>query len=208
MLRARLEAGRLLERGVLADMKNEPAAPILKGALEKLRESRAAMDTLDVKLDELRGIEKSNELLPEYIAALANLTKDHPGLERVSIGNVRFANIARAKHPVEYKGPIGKNLDEILGNIQHDLHLLKPQMDETIDAFRAAMPVAEKGGFAALVLSGRAPLPEKVLHSTDQMMVFSQFYNRACMVTIAADMQVYPKGLEWLKKPSKDWSGQ
>jgi hypothetical protein len=74
-----------------------------------------------------------------------------------------------------------------------------------MDAFREVLPVAEKGGFAAMVLSGRAPLPEKIMHSANLMMVYVQFYNRACQATIAADMQVYPKGLEWLKQPSKTW---
>jgi len=163
------------------------------------------MDTLDVRLDALRKIEQTHDLMPEYVAALTNLLKDHPMLERVSMSDVRFANIARSKSPEEHKGPVGKNLDDILNNIQSDLRILKPQLDQTIEAFRAVLPVAEKGGFAAMVLSGRAPLPEKVLQSTDQLMVFAQFYNRACMATIAADMQTYPKGLEWLKAPSKEW---
>ncbi len=206
MLRAHLESGTLLEQGVLADMKGESGADLLKKSFEKFSESRALMDKLYAKLDELRQINNSNEGLPEYEAALRRILRDHPALERVSLTEVRFANIARGKHLEEYKKPIGSNLDELLANIQQDLSLLQKQFDETIIAFRAVLPVAEKGGVAALVLSGRAPFPEKVQQSADLMMVFAQYYNRACMATIAADMQVYPKGLEWLKPPSKGWS--
>jgi hypothetical protein len=38
-------------------------------------------------------------------------------------------------------------------------------------------------------------------------LTFAQFFNRACAATIAADMQAYPKGLDWLKKPVKEWNG-
>jgi len=31
-------------------------------------------------------------------------------------------------------------------------------------------------------------------------MVYVQSFNRSCMTSIAADMQVYPKGFEWLPK--------
>ena len=90
---------------------------------------------------------------------------------------------------------------QLLENLQGDLKILQVQTDRTIEAFENILPVARNGGFAAIVLSGRAPLPERVMHSVDQVMVYVQFHNRACMTAIAADMQVYPKGLEWIPKP-------
>jgi hypothetical protein len=88
-----------------------------------------------------------------------------------------------------------------LDNLQSDLKILQAVTDRTIEAFGTVLPMARRGGFASIVLSGRAPLPERVMHSVDQTMVYVQFHNRACMTAIAADMQVYPKGLEWIRKP-------
>jgi len=198
MLRARLE------HSVLADMKGEPCADILKEALAKLVESHAAADTLHERLEELRKIEKGNDLLPEYKASLERILQDQPDLERVSLTEGRYTNGAGARQK-EHRGPVGQNLDEILSNLESDLDVFKSELDQTIDAFRAVLPVAEKGGFAAMVLSGRSPFPEKILQSGDQALVYAQFYNRACAATITADMQVYAKRLDWLKAPSKDW---
>jgi hypothetical protein len=163
------------------------------------------MDKLHAKLGELRDINRRNQVIPEHRVALARILRDHPPIERVRLTDSRFANVARGKLKQEYKGTVGKDLDSLLANIQSDLMLVAKQLDETMDAFREAMPLAEQGTFAGMVLSGRAPLPEKVMQSADLIMVLTQFYNRACQTTIAADMMVYPKGLEWLKKPSKDW---
>jgi len=204
-MRTRLEAGRKLERGVLADMKGESSSKLLRESLELLRESRAAMDKLTEQFQKLRQINRDNRVIPEYEAALRRILRNHPPVERVSLRDARFANVARGTLREGNKKPVGSNLDEILGNIIQDLEIVKTQLDQTINAFRQVLPVAEQGGFAAMVLSGRAALPEKVLQSADMILVFAQFYNRACMTTIAADMQVYPKGLEWLKKPVKGW---
>lgn len=209
MVKARFEAGYSLERGVLADMKGEPSAPVIKEALQKLQDSRTAMDALTVKLERLREIGRTNPLIPEYVAALDRITKSHPPIERISFSESRFANVARGTlRGKKHEGPIGSNLDEILRSLLEDLAILKKQSDQTIEALRDVIPTAEQGGFAAMVLSGRAPLPEKVLQSADMTLTFAQFFNRACAATIAADMEAYPKGLEWLKKPVKGWKGE
>lgn len=205
MLHERLEAGRLLEHSVLLDMKGESSAETLKQALSKLEQSRADMDELSKRVDELKAINDGNEPLPEYVVALKRILKDHPPVERVSLTDARFSNVARGKRR-DNKNPLGNNMGEILTDIQKDLSTLKVQLDQTIEAFRSVLPVAEKGGFAVMMLSGRAPLPEKIMQSANMMLVFTQFYDRSCQATIAADMQVYPKGLEWLKPPSKTWT--
>jgi hypothetical protein len=202
----RFEAGRSLESGVLADMKGEPSAPILKEALKQLKNSRTAMDVLAAKLTQLREIAQKNPLIPEYVTALDRILKDHPPVERISLTESRFANIARGKK--QHEASAGSNLDEVLRNLSEDLNILREQSDQTIQAFRDVLPMAEQGGFAAMVLSGRAPLPDKVLQSADMTLTFAQFFNRACAATIAADMEAYPKGLEWLKKPVKGWQGE
>jgi hypothetical protein len=146
-------------------------------------------------------IEKKNEALPEHKLALKRILRSHPPLERVSLTDSRFANVNRsAGVPVNY-GPVGSNFEELLENLQADLRILQAEYDQTIKALIEVMPLAKNGGFAAMVLSGRAPLPEKVMHTVDQLTVYVQYADRACMTSIVADMQVYPKGLEWLPKP-------
>jgi hypothetical protein len=201
MLGAQTEADHWLEQGVLADLKGQDAGPILDRSLQKLRDSREEMDRANQQIGRLIEIERTNQALPEHNAALERILRNYPPIERVSLTNSRFANIgAGAGIAINY-GPIGANFMQLLENLQSDLHILEIETDRTIEAFSNVLPMARKGGFASIVLSGRAPLPERVMHSVDQTMVYVQFHNRACMAAIAADMQVYPKGLEWIPKP-------
>jgi hypothetical protein len=186
-------------------MNGRPSADLLKQSLAKMEEAGKHLTEFHAKVGQLREINKRHELLPEYTKALSNILRDHPPLERVSLSNKRFSNIASGGSPKLNLQKFGSNLDEVLASIQNDATIVAKQLDETMAAFREALPMAAQGGFAAYVLSGRAPLPEKIMQSADMFMVFTSFYSRACQATIAADMQVYPKGLEWLKKPSKGW---
>jgi hypothetical protein len=198
-----MEAGRLLETGVLADMKGENSYPLLEKALQKIRESRVHMNALSDQISTLIRIEKANKALPEHDVALNRILRNHPPIERVSLTQSRFANVGAAAGVAVNYGPIGANFVELLSNLQADLKILQTATDQAIEAFTAILPTAKSGGFAAIVLSGRAPLPEKIMLSADQLMVYVQFHNRSCMTAIAADMQVYPKGLEWLPRPGK-----
>jgi hypothetical protein len=195
-----MEAGRLLEIGVLADLKGEPATETLEAALAKLKESRKAMDALYAKYGDMRRIEQNNNPLPEHVAALARILRAYPPIERVNLVNSRFANVSQASGVAVHFGPVGTTFDELLANLQSDLLILEKEHDQVIEAFEAVLPSARDGGFAAIVLSGRAPLPERIMHSADQMLVYVHSVDRACMASIAADMQVYPKGLEWIPK--------
>lgn len=206
LLGARMEAGRLLEAGVLADMRGEESYDPLDRALAKLKETRSYMDDLYDQIGRMRKIEKAAVPLPEHNLALARILSNHPPVERVRLTQSRFANIAAAQGLAINYGSIGPNFDGLLQNLQTDLKILQVEHDQLIDAFTAILPTARKGGFATIMLSGRAALPEKIMHSADQMMVYDLFYNRACMTTIAADMQVYPKGFEWL--PAAGWKEQ
>jgi hypothetical protein len=205
LLKTRLEAGRFLEMGVLADIQGQPAGELLQNALSKLKESRKTMDALYAKFGDMRKIEREHKALPEHTAALDRILKAYPPIERVSLTNSRFANVSQAGGIAVNYGPVGSTFDEMLANMQADLLILEKEYDQTIEAFEAVLPAAKKGGFAAIVLSGRAPLPEKIMHSIDQTFVYVHSVDRACQATIAADMQVYPKGLEWL--PKADWKG-
>lgn len=201
MLGAQTEADHLLEQGVLADLKGEESYPLLEKALQKLKESRAHMDGIDQHIGKLIEIDRSNKALPEHDTAVERILRNYPPIERVSLTNSRFANIGGGSGIAINYGPLGSNFQQLLHNLQSDLSVLKAVTDRSIEAFSAVLPVAKKGGFAAIVLSGRAPMPERIMHNVDQTTVYVQFHNRACMVAIAADMQVYPKGLEWIPKP-------
>lgn len=195
-----MEAGRFLEMGVLADIQSQPAEELLHKALEKLKESRRAMDALHAKFGDMRKIEQTHKALPEHDAALKRILKAFPPIERVSLTNSRFANVSQASGVAVNYGSVGSTYDEMLANMQADLLIVEKEHDQVIEAFEAVLPAAKNGGFAAIVLSGRAPLPEKIMHSADQITVFLHSVDRACQATIAADMQVYPKGLEWIPK--------
>lgn len=201
MLGAQTEADHWLEQGVLADLKGQDAIPTLEKALAKLKDSRAEMDKAYNQIGKLIEIERENKAIPEHDTALDRILRAHPPIERVSLTNTRFANIGTGNGVAINYGPIGANFRQLLENLQGDLKILQVVTDRTIDAFGPVLHMARKGGFASIVLSGRAPLPERVMHSVDQTMVYVQFHNRACMTAIAADMQVYPKGLEWITKP-------
>jgi hypothetical protein len=191
--------------GVLADIKSQPAGELLEKAMERLKESRKLMDSLYAKFGDMRNIEQHNKAIPEHTAALDRILKALPPVERVSLVNSRFANVSQGSGVVFNYGPVGSNFDEMLANMQADLLILEKEYDQTIEAFEAVLPAARQGGFAAIVLSGRAPLPEKIMHSIDQTMVYVHSVDRACQASIAADMQVYPKGLDWL--PKANWKG-
>jgi len=195
----------MLEMGVLADINGEPAQPLLEKALGKLKESREAMNALHAKFGDMRKIEQNNKALPEHDAALHRILKAFPPLERVSLTNSRFANVSQASGVAVHYGPVGDTYDEMLANMQNDLLIVEKEHDQVIEAFEAVLPAAKNGGFASIVLSGRAPLPEKIMHSADQIIVYLHSVDRACQATIAADMAVYPKGFEWLPKAS--WKG-
>jgi hypothetical protein len=203
LLRDRMVADNNLELGVLADIRGEPSEGFLDKALAALRSARQNMDALYRQIEVLREFDKTHKYLPEHEQALERILKNSPKVERVSLTNSRFANISQSKEVVTNFGTIGATFDELLANLGSDLKVLEKMTDDTIDAFVAVMPLAKNGGFAAMVLSGRAPLPEHIMHTVDQTMVYAQFFNRACMTSISADMQVYPKGFEWL--PKVDW---
>jgi hypothetical protein len=80
-------------------------------------------------------------------------------------------------------------------------------MDETIEAFRSVLPYAEKGEFAAMMLSGRHGFADKIQQSVDLMGIYGRYYTSTCMATIAATMQAYPAGLEWLKDGERGKDG-
>lgn len=188
---------------MLADINGKPSEQILRKALAKFKEARKQLDVFTAQIGVMEEIERKNKAIPEHIEALGRILQDHPALERVSLTNSRFANVNKGTGITVNTGSVGNDFGDLLKNIKADAKIVAEQYDQLIQAFVPVIPLGKSGGFAAMVLSGRAPLPEKVMHNVDQLMVFVQFVDRACTTSIAADMQVYPKGLEWL--PKVDW---
>src|SRR5262249_50947328 len=151
VLGSRMEAGRLLETGVLTDMKGENSYPILERALQKITESRGHMDTLHEQIGRLIRIEETNTPLPEHNLALNRILKNHPPLERVSLTQSRYANVSAAAGVAINYGPVGANFGELLANLQTDLKILQVATDQAIEAFNAILPAARTSGFAAIV---------------------------------------------------------
>jgi hypothetical protein len=80
-----------------------------------------------------------------------------------------------------------------------DLKILRGVLEQVTDGLRDAMPLAEKGEFAKVMLSGRNAFGDKMPQFTDLISGYERMYVQTCMATISATMQVYPKGFEWLK---------
>lgn len=96
-----------------------------------------------------------------------------------------------------------RNLLEIMEAQRSDLGVLREQLKDTIEAFRAVLPLADKHEFSALMLSGRLGFANKILQQVNLINVFSKFYTRTCLTTIDATMQTYPAGLEWVFAKAK-----
>jgi len=155
------------------------------------------MGILDQRLTELRRIHARGVQDKGFADALARILGEAPPIERVQLGGRRYANVAREGQPAASRPP--RDLAEIMEFQQEDLRILKRQLDETIQAFRAVLPFADRHEFAALILSGRQGFSDKIQQSVDLIGTFTRFYTRSCMPTIDATMQIYPAGLGWLR---------
>lgn len=185
----------------MAELRGEPQPELFKAALHKFEEALEWTALLDRQLGELVAIHQGHEVEPAFAKSLTRILAEHPPIPRVSLEQVRFANIAQARKSAPEPPPIGKDLMEIVHAQRADLEIVAKQLEETIAAFRDALPRAEKRHFAAFMLSGRAGFADKIQQSVDLTETFARGYSLACMTTIAATMQIYPAGLEWLEKP-------
>lgn len=186
----------------MAELTGKPQPQLFKTALERFFEAYSLMEKLNGKFVELIGIDASGKLDPLFSAALTKILSEHPSMERVSLHGVRFANIAQERQGSRIV-PLGQDLAALMTEQREDLGIVRSQLKETIEAFRAVIPAAENGQFAALMLSGRAGFADKIQQAVDLIQVYAQRYTRGCMTTIAATMQVYPAGLAWVKDGSR-----
>jgi hypothetical protein len=202
-LPANFRSGDELEKGVLSELHGNKAPRNFSESLKWYEATLVQADALAARLSELRAIGKKSTLLPEFEAALSKVLADHPPIERVSRTMARYSNLGQGRQVDRHLDKFGQNLDEVLASIQQDLNLVRDNLRETIKEFRNVSEVARDGGLAALILSGRASFPELVMQGEDMMTAFIRFYGLACMTTIVATMQVYPKGLEFLPQPKR-----
>ncbi len=158
------------------------------------------MEQLEKKLDELIGIHTRGTLDRGFEQALGRILQSGPPLQRVSLQGLRYSNTAT---PQASQLAQPKDLLEIMTMQKEDLGLLKRQLTEMIDAFTTTLPLADRGEFASALLSGRVGFADKVQQSVYLLGVYTQSYIGRCMNTIDATMQVYPSGLEWLKRPQE-----
>ncbi len=186
-----------LEKGVIAELRGKPNPAMFRSALSQFQIAAREMAALDGDLAALQAIAARGKEDPAFADALARILKDAPPVERVSLSGRRYSNIASTAPVAARAKPA--SLADIMAQQHEDLAIVRKQMDDTIVAFRAVIPLADKGQFAALILSGRQGFSDKIQQSVDLIGTFSRFYTRGCSATIDATMQIYPKGLGFLK---------
>jgi len=195
------EANDHLEKGVLAELEHkvDPSKPLdaqaFKRALAGYQSVALGLESLEVELAKFEALEKANPSNKVHEDTLTKLLAKGAPIDRLSTTGVRYANIAGFK-----KLPSDKIVGTggIIAAQRADLAFLRKTLDEAIAGLRDALPLAEKGEFAQVMLSGRNAFGDKMPQVTDMLSSFDRMYVRTCMATIVTTMQVYPAGFEWL----------
>lgn len=189
-----------LEKGVLAEFEKAIQRTGLKPyhyqeTYHALNSLKLKLEVLQIKLTELRAIAADGDTTPAFDSALTKILSASKNIGRLSTTGVRYADIAG-------KGTRNEPIVGIVGILDAqlaDLKILRSVLDQVVDGLRDALPLAEKGEFAKVMLSGRNAFGDKMPQFTDMISGYERMYVQTCMATIAATMQVYPKGFEWLK---------
>ncbi len=197
------QSGDYLEQAVLAELRGETEMSILKKSLRISEENVEHLYRLAETLKELELVAATNELEPNFEEALARILRDHGPVRRVNLETSRFALIANGEAIPEPSDSLGSELVDLLQNIREDVEKVIDQTEQMNEEFRNTLPFVENGGFAALVLSGRSTFPEQVMLNAQVVSDLKAFYDAACLATIAATMNSYPMGLDWLSTPRK-----
>lgn len=195
------QANSPLEQGVLAefeqklDNKKALQPDLFRQTLARLTELRSGLDELASALADMGQFVATHEVTPIFDLTVVRLLNEDRPIERLSETGVRYAEVS---------GITGNQgaMEGIAGIIraqQQDLRILKDKLSEVIVGLRDAIPLAENGQFAAVMLSGRNSFGDKMPQFTDMIHAYDRLYVRTCMSTIAATMQIYPRGFEWVK---------
>ena len=206
MVRTWHEANELLETGVIAELQNKidqtrPLNPEgFKKTHEHLKKLRTAMLEYDKQIVALQKLNASCAKQKVIEDALAGILKEARPLPRLGKTGVRHADAGGlAAKRVE---PI-RTLDQMLVAFRTDLKILMNSLGEVQEGLRDSLPLAEKGEFAAVMLSGRHGFGDKMPQLTNMFSAYERFYVLSVQATISATMQVYPKGYEWLTGKEK-----
>jgi uncharacterized coiled-coil protein SlyX len=182
----------------VAELGGKPAPAEFRASLKNFEEMAQKMTTLEGKLTDLVDFDKRNASLKValYEDTVRKVLKESKPFERVSDSGVRYAEVGGTE---ARQGPAIQETSEILVAQRDDLKVLEKKLSEVIEAMRNAIPLAEKGEFVRVMLSGRNAFGSKMPQFTDMMSAYDRFVVRSCMTTIDATMQVYPTGWEWLQ---------
>ncbi len=195
------EANSHLEEGVLAefesklDKANQLKPYEFRYALQGYVSMRNVLVELDESIGRLQNVDVKCEKVAKHEAALARLLADGRAIPRLSLRGVRYADAG---------GLVSEGIAKIDGTTsilaawRTDLKVLIQGLDEVIAALRDAIPLAEKGDFAAVMLSGRNAFGDKMPRFTDMFSAFDRMYVMTVMATIQTTMEVYPAGYNWL----------
>jgi hypothetical protein len=186
-----------LEEGIVAELEGKKNPLLFRAALASYESSALQMEVLDQKLGELIAIDKSGEQVKAFVDALNKILSQARPFERLAVTGVRYANAGGLK---EESKPTLHTSTDILVAQRDDLKILQRALAEAIAGLRDALPLAEKGQFVPVMLSGRNAFADKMPKFTDMISAYERFNIRSCMATIDATMQIYPSGLEWLQQ--------
>jgi hypothetical protein len=195
------EASYSLENGILAefDSKIDKAKSLriddYRKALTGYMELRSAMNDLDKAIQVLQGVDTKCEKVEIFVETLKRNLTESAAFPRLSTAGVRFADAAGL--PREQISQM-YSIADILQAWKNDLGVMEKTLDEVIAAMKDAMPLAERGEFAAVMLSGRNAFGEKMPQFTNMFSAYQRLYVTTVLATITTTMQVYPKGFEWL----------
>ena len=195
------EASYSLENGILAefDSKNNSSNRLrvdeFQMALKGYIRMRAAMDELDKAIKVLQVVDANCEKVEIFAATLERNLRESKSFPRLSKSGVRFADAAGL--PKDKISPLS-SIADILSAWRNDLEIMAGTLDEVIAALQDSLPLAERGQFAAVMLSGRNAFGEKMPQFTDMFSAYQRLYVTTVLSTISTTMQVFPSGYEWL----------
>jgi hypothetical protein len=144
----------------------------------------------------LQSADAKCEKVEVFVEAVKRNLTESTAFPRLSNAGVRFSDAAGL--PNERISPM-YSIADILQAWKNDLGVMEKTLDEVVSAMKDAMPLAERGQFAAVMLSGRNAFGEKMPQFTNMFSAYQRLYVVAVLATITTTMQVYPNGFEWLR---------
>ncbi len=201
MIQVWQEANSHLENGVIAEFeskvdKTKKINPKeFKEALKGYINLQKSISKFDEAIAHLQKVDKKGKKITIHEETLSKILEEGRALPRLNRSGVRYSDAAGISKNSKNKI---SNTTEIIAAWREDLAVLSYTLNEVIDALRNALPLAEKGDFASVMLSGRNAFGDKMPQFTEMFSAYQRFYVQTVMATITTTMQVYPAGYEWL----------